>query len=243
MNCIDVHRMLTADPTHRDQAILSHLAQCSACTRFAKSNQQFEQSLHNAANLEIPDGLAKRILLKQNFKQQHQQRHQRFKFVAVAASMLLALSVSLNFTLLNTEFNHWLNGSLSLEEVAIQHVADELDHLSENKAVKLASLNTLLRPFNLKFNRSIGQLNYVSTCPIRNSRGVHIVLQNKKGLATVLVMPGEYTPARTTYLKGDFQATIIPVKNGSIAIIAYKESEPDLLQNLEKELANAIQTI
>lgn len=239
MNCIDVHRKLTAEPNSQDKAILSHLEECSACASFLNSIQQFDQSLNKATKIEIPEGLADRILLKQNFKQQHQLRANRFKLFALAASLLLVLSVSFN----STNLMNMLDQSLSLEEIAINHVIDEIDHLNENKNIQLAKLNTVLHPFNIKMKYPIGQINYASTCPIRNSRGVHIVLQEKNETATLLVMPGEYIKTRKIHTMNGFTTTIFPTQNGSIAIVTKKASVSAIVENLEKNLSRAIQYI
>lgn len=239
MNCIDVHRKLSAEPNSKDEAILSHLEECSACASFLNSIQQFEQSLNMAAKIEIPEGLADRILLNQNFKQQYQLRTNRFKLFALAASLLLVLSVSFN----STNLMNMLNQSLSLEEVVINHVVDELDHLNQNKNIQLARLNTVLQPFNIKMKHTIGKINYAGTCHIRNSRGVHIVLQEKNETTTLLVMPGEYVKTRKTHTKNGFTTTIFPTQNGSIAIVTKKGSKPAIVENLEKNLGKAIQYI
>ncbi len=233
MNCIDVHRKLTTEPDNRDEAVNAHLQQCQSCNRFAQSLEQFDHTLHDAANIKVPEGLAERILLKHSFQQQRQQRTTRLKLYAIAASIVVVLGISFHF-------NHPLT---SLEEVTINHVANEIDHLNEHRNVQLAKLNTVLQPFNIKLNKSIGQVSYAGSCPIRNSRGVHIVLQGENETATVLLMPGEHVTTRTTLIKGDFKSVIIPVKNGSIAIITRKNSQEELEKHIEQSLYQAIQYI
>jgi len=239
MNCIDVHRKLATDPANRDEAVITHLEQCSACSSFAKSIDQFDNSLLNAANVDVPDGLVERILLKQSFKQQRYQRNNRFKFYGLVASIILVVGVSLNLK----NFNIILNHTLSLEEVAINHVTSEIDHLHEKKNIQLAKLNTMLQPFNLKFKNKIGQINYAGSCPIRKSRGVHIVVQGEKETATLLVMPGEYIQSRKSHTKGDFTTTLLPTDNGSIAIVSNKNGEAEFVKELEKDLKNSIHFI
>jgi len=234
MNCIDVHRKLTAEPNNRDTAICEHLNSCSACTKFATSIEQFDSTLHDVTNINIPDGLAERILLKQNFKQQRQAI--QFKRYALAASVFLVVGVSL-------VLNNTLNNSLSLEVVTIDHVTDERHHLSENKNVQLAKLNTILKPFNIQFKNKIGHVNYAGSCPIRNARGAHIVLRSDDETATLLVMPGEYVTARTSFTKGEFKTLIIPTKNGSIAIITDKNAKVAIEKNIENRLNQTIQYI
>ncbi len=239
MNCIDVHRKLTADPSIQDEPVLAHLSQCTACANFAKSIDQFEQSLQPAAKIDVPDGLAERILLKHNFRQQHQQRSIRFKLYAIAASLFLVLGISLNIG----NFNTVRENALTLEEVAINHVIEERNHLTENKDIQLAALNKILEPFKLKFKQTIGKINYAGSCPIHNSPGVHIIVQEKNTTATLLLMPGEYVKHRRTHSKDGFTTTVIPTQNGSMAIVTEKGSQPELIKAIEKDLNKAIQYI
>lgn len=238
MNCIDVHRKLTAEPNAATQNknITAHLAQCNACAKFANSIQQFDQALHAAAKTDIPDGLAERILLKQNFIQQHQRR-KGYKLFALVASLFLVMALSFNSNIFSSLVD---DAALSLEDTAINHVASELDHLKKNKNIQLTQLNNLLQPFNIQFKNAIGNINYAGTCPIRNSRGVHIVLQEKNIITTLLVMPGEYIKARRTYSKGNFNTTLIPTQNGSIAIVTEKNNSAEQSHKLEKDLNQAL---
>jgi len=239
MNCIDVHRKLTTHPATLDEDVAQHIAQCATCAKYAQSMHDFDQSLQQAANIDVPDGLAERILLKQNFKHQHQQRHQRFRLYAIAASLFIAIGIGLN---VNT-FQSMLDDSLSLEEVALRHVTSELDHLNDKKNVQLAKLNTVLQPFNIQLKKQIGQVNYAGTCPIRNSRGVHIVLEDQGKTATLLLMPGEYVNNRKMLTKDGFTTTVIPTQNGSIAIVTDKDSNGELLRSIETNLDQSIQYI
>lgn len=236
MNCIDVHRKLITEPNNRDDAVNAHLSECSACANFAESVKQFDRSIHNATSINVPDGLAERILLKQSFKQQHRLRANRFKFYAIAASVILIFGVSFNFN--NSPWQ-----KESLEDATINHVANEAKHLSEENNVQLAKLNNMLQPFNIKLNNTIGQVNYAGTCPIRNLRGVHIILRAGNETATLLVMPGEYISKRTSRTKGNFKTTIVPTKNGSIAIVTPRNSKAGLEKSIENKLNQAIQYI
>ncbi len=238
MNCIDVHRKLATEPNSRDDAINAHLQTCSACTKFAESIEQLDRSIHDAANITVPDGLAERILLKQSFKQQRQLRTNRFKFYAVAASVLLLFGLSLNL-----HYLPWQKNALSLGDIAINHVTQEMYHLTKNNNIQLAKLNHVLQPFNIKLNKPIGSIIYAGACPIQNSRGVHIVLRTKNETATLLVMPDENITRRISLTKDGFKATIVPAKNGSIAIITSLDSKADLEQRIENSLNQAIDYI
>ncbi|VAW92440.1 hypothetical protein MNBD_GAMMA23-411 [hydrothermal vent metagenome] len=238
MNCIDAHRKLTTAPSIRDDTLNNHLQACSACAKFAESVEQLDHSIHDAANINVPDGLAERILLKHSFKQQHRLRTTRFKFYVMAASVILVFGLSLHFNYLP-----WQKNALSLGDVAINHVTNEMNHLNENNNVQLAKLNRVLQPFNIKFTSAIGRVSYAGACPIRNSRGAHIVLSTENETVTLLVMPGEYVNTRTSLTKSGFKTTIVPTKNGSIAIITPQNSKAELQQSIENSLNQAIEYI
>ena len=239
MNCIDVHRKLTADPSLRDEPISKHLSECASCSKFAASINDFNQTLEAATNIDVPEGLTDRILLKHSFKQQHQQKSQRIKFYAIAASLFLVVGISFNLD----KFNYINHNHSSIEQVALNHVINEQHHLHDKNDVQLSALNKMVQPFNLKFKQSIGTINYAGTCPIRKTRGAHIVIQNQQTTATLLLMPGEFVDGRSKSQRDNFTATIIPVKNGSIAIITNTNSKAELQEQIEKSLQESMQVI
>lgn len=160
----------------------------------------------------------------------------RFKLFAIAASLLFAIGLGF----ITNIFTSLSDSSLTLEDVAINHVTNEIDHLSENNNIQLAKLNSILKPFNIQFKMPMGKINYAGTCPIRNSKGVHIILQNKNAIATLLLMPGEYIKRRRSDSKGDFKTTLIPTHNGSIAIVTEKDNPSTFTKQLEKELTQTM---
>ena len=232
MNCLDVRRHLDSDPANKTDALASHLSSCAACSEYAQHIEKSEKKLLSALTTDVPDGLAYRILLAKDIHVQQKNKQSRLRLYSIAASLLL--TVGLVSTLL------FVNHPYSLQQVALQHIQDELRHLSDRKNVQLSTLNNVLSPFSVKFNNMIGTINYAGACNIRNNRGVHIVLQGKTEPVTLLIMPGEYVKQRQHINGKQFKGVIVPVKNGSIALIGRSASEID---TLEKTLQRSLQFI
>jgi len=93
MECLEVRRLLTANPQHRDDAVVRHLHDCKTCAVFSQQMRQEERLLESALQLEVPDGLAERILLNQSTAIRTRRRH-RFG-LAIAATVMLSVGITI----------------------------------------------------------------------------------------------------------------------------------------------------
>jgi len=215
MNCLDVCRHLKTDSYSDDVSIKTHLASCDSCTAYAAQQTQLNNSLEHVINIKAPDGLASRILLQQSINEKHQSGKRRNRYYAVAASMLLGISVITAGLIVNAPD--------SLQQVALNHVKNEQQHLSDNNNVQLVKLNDILQEFNIRLDSSLGKINYAGSCMIRNSKGVHIVVQAKTGPVTILLMPDEQLKERQDLSDAKFSGSVVPIEKGSFAIIGGKQ--------------------
>ena len=218
MRCLEVRHSLNTEPTNKTSEIVEHLKRCSECNQYARQVDQFESKLTDSFKVDVPDGLAYRILLTQNITTHRANKVARRRFYGIAASVLITSSLVSGLIYYNQPY--------SLEQVALSHVEAEQYHLNDKNNVQLAALNIILNPLNIKLNESIGTINYAGTCKIRNNRGGHVVLQGKKAPVTLLLMPGEYVAQKETLTDEKFKGVILPIENGSIALIG--EDEKDL---------------
>ena len=216
MNCLDIRRHLLADPNSHDEAIHSHIKECVECARFANDLMAFESDLNHASKVEVPEGLASRILLRQRLSVE-QKRRKQFG-MATAAVFLLGFVVVISGFLTNGSGG---SDSQSLAQVVLQHVNDELHHLQDHKNLSIQQLNSVLENHGNKFKALPGRtINYAGACPIRDRQGAHVIVGSPSGPITVLFMPGEFVGERAQLQDERFQGVIIPTEQGSMAIIA-----------------------
>jgi hypothetical protein len=229
INCIDVCRQLRSGSYLDDINITSHLKTCEACSAYAAQQDKLTHSMEQAMNVDAPEGLASRILLQQSISENNHIGITRNRIYAIAASILLSVSLVSGYL--------FLNKPVSLEQVALNHVKGELRHLKDRNNVPLLKVNDLLKPFNMKLNKSLGEINYAGSCVIKDSKGVHIVVQTETGPVTILLMPGEFVKNRKLVDDALYSGAVVPIENGSFAIIGGKRES---LSELEQRIKSGI---
>ncbi|NOY65818.1 MAG: DUF3379 domain-containing protein [Gammaproteobacteria bacterium] len=225
INCIDVRRLLLSNPADLEKDTLQHLNICPSCKKAALDASGFDDRLLSALKVPVPDGLANKILLTKGIHENLQQRRARNWFRAVAASIVLTTSIIVSLM--------YPDSPASVSDIALAHIKAEPHHLQDRKNIKLTKLDKIIKPFNMKINISSQRIHYAGTCKIRRSIGAHIVIQGKKAPLTILLMPDEKVSSRQTINEDNFSGIIVPVKNGSIAIIGDKQED---LNAFEKQI-------
>lgn len=136
---------------------------------------------------------------------------------AVAATVVLASSIALRMSGVFTTY-----GSLSEEVLA------HLDHEPQalvvtDVAVSDARLQRVV-PSNLAdFAQSTALITYANPCKINGNLAPHLVIQGQYGPVTIILMPEEAV-AEVTPIEGDnVHGMIVPVGDGSIAIVGARE--------------------
>ena len=227
MECLEVRRLLMANPNHRDDAFVMHLHECNSCAAFSQQLQLEAHQVEKALQLDVPQGLAERILLNQSTVIRTRRR-QRFGLALVAT---VVLSVGVSFGLLR---NGMQDG---LQDVVIAHIKAEPEHLSSQHVASLADLNTLMSEHGVRLTHSIGTVNYAGSCVIRRTKGIHLVVDAKGNPVTVLYMPDETVPHSEAFVGQQFQGVILPTGKGSLAIVGQDDSSvQEVTQRFESAL-------
>jgi hypothetical protein len=209
MNCLEYRRRRSAEPASREARLLTHEQGCPACSAFAQRHREFEAPLESALQIEVPQGLASRILLAQSLAQRSRWRAWQRPVYALAASVLLVLGITARL---------WLAGP-SLEQAVLAHVHDELQHLAEQRTVPVADINRVMADFDRRVHAGLGTVHYAGRCAIRRHPGAHLVVAGDKGPVTILFMPGEKVAGRVMLEDARFDGVLIPAGEASFAIV------------------------
>ncbi|TNG01489.1 MAG: DUF3379 family protein [Gammaproteobacteria bacterium] len=199
-----------ADPDCKDEKFLHAKNSSDANRRILEQQRQADTDIRNAMQVDVPEGLEGRILLNQSLKEKKQKSQWLKNIYTIAASLLMVAVILIQV----------LPGTQSIETVVLAHIHDELDHLQDQRNVSSDALNRLIGTFGGHFEISPGQVNYAGLCNIRNGQGMHIVLESEQGPVTVLIMPEESIDKRLTVSDKRFNGVILPVENGSLAVVA-----------------------
>lgn len=126
----------------------------------------------------------------------------------------------------------------SLAEQILAHLDHEPHALRvSDEAVSDARLTQIV-PANLALlDHSAGLITYAQTCKINGKLSPHLVIQGRNGPVTVILMPEERVRSAQTITGERINGVILPVGNGSIAIIG---SEYEDLEPIQRRLIDSV---
>jgi hypothetical protein len=150
---------------------------------------------------------------------------------AIAATVVLATSISLRTSSLFQSYD-------SLAEEVLAH----LDH--EPGALRITDVPVSDQQFARAipaslgtFDRSTSLVTYARVCVINGHDVPHLVIQGQYGPVTILLMPEEMVAEETPIDGASVKGVILPVGQGSIAIIGDREEQ---LEPIQKNVVNSV---
>lgn len=234
MDELEFRRNAYADPNNQSPEFLTRTRESEQNQKFVDEMKAFDDALEaGLKDIEVPEGLADKILLNQTFEQyQDNQKHSRWH-LAIAASVAFFIGLSINLINFNP------SSSPSIGEVAIEHVKNELiftQHIDE--AANLQTVNAKLAKYGGQVEQSLGHVYYVNHCSFGGEAAFHMILQGEHEKVTVFVVPkSTKMPTQPMFTQGDMQAMVTPVQNANLVLVAPK-GEP--MEKLEQKLSQRI---
>lgn len=146
-----------------------------------------------------------------------------------AMAATVALAAFLGFQVGNNK--HDDHDGDALEEQVLAHLDGELiSYRITDVPVSDDRLTRVVPADVATMNHDAGLITYAMSCSINGKDVPHLVIQGEKGPITILLMPHEKV-AEARELEGEnIHGLIIPVGDGSIAIVGGKEESLDRVQ-------------
>ncbi|GLS89058.1 hypothetical protein GCM10007916_01250 [Psychromonas marina] len=176
----------TATPNDKSDDFLQRLADSDKDKAMVKEAKQFDANLKAILKVDVPEGLADKILLEQSFAIEKERIMSGRWHIAIAAS--IAFIVGITLPLLNN-FSH---SPSDIGEVAMQHVQAEYYFTAQsNERADLKMVNAKLARYGAKAHGGLGEVTYVNYCSLDGTPALHMVVQGEKGQITVFIVPGD----------------------------------------------------
>ena len=232
MNCEEYEEAIAANPAFEGGA--SHVAACSNCQAYQREMLALNVKIAKAMQLDVPDlqipelpdidtGAIATLPVRK--------RWLKPMLFAVAATVILATSISLRVSGVFQSY-----GSLAEEVLA------HMDH--EPGALRVTdepvSDTRLARAVPAKlaiFDRDASLITYAQSCKINGKDVPHLVIQGEDGPVTILLMPDEKIAEVTPIDGKNVKGVILPVGDGSIAIVGGREEQ---LESIQKNVVNSV---
>ncbi len=229
MNCLKARRMISTDVKDTSADLRQHLAECVTCLSFYEQQVRFNSKLKEAIEVDVPEGLGARILVEHKLNQKRVVG-KKYRWAAMAASVLLVVAVSLVST---------LHSPPSLASVILNHVKEEAAILDEQGNVSLERLNQLLKPHGVKADENIGHATHAGNCLIANKLGAHIVFEGKNTPVTLIIVPHQLPKGKVTIDDREFKGIVMSTRRGALALLS--EDQESLLE-FEDRLSRSLMT-
>ncbi len=234
MNCEDYKQALTTDPELGNES--GHANTCAECAQYRAEILALDMKIAAAMELSVPE-------LKMPELPELDTAHvvslsarrsiSKPAWFALAASVLLAVVVGSRFTDPGMEETFG-----TLEQQVLAHVDHEpMALLPSSTPVSDSRLANAVPNRIATMNRGIGLITFAEFCSINGKDVPHLVIQGERGPITILLMPHEKVAEATTFDGVNIRGVILPVGDGSIAIIGDRE-EP--LEEVQQNVLDSV---
>jgi hypothetical protein len=182
MDDLQFRRTIYADPDCSDKSVLDAAAHDAAKQEFWDELKKLDNSIVQASKVDVPAGLAQKLILKQTVEQHKVDRKRTKVHLALAASIAFAFGISV--TMLQQP-------AIDLGEHALAHIYHEGDGfaLKANGDVSLTQVNAKLASLGTQFTGKVGRIYFANFCNFDGLRSFHMVMQGEHGKVTVFVLP------------------------------------------------------
>jgi len=233
MNCEEYQQAVGADPGFTGGS--EHLESCAACQSWRSDMLALEAKLQQALALEVPALVMPELpdLGADNVVTRLPQRQRMVPlWLAAAASILVAVFLGVRF-LGNTAITP---DALASEVLA--HVNHEPSALNITDVPVPAEQLRDVVPANLaEMGSTTGLITFAATCPINGHNIPHLVVQGETGPITILLLPSEKIGSAIELDNDVNHGVILPVGDGSVAIIGSKQER---LEQLQQRVVDAV---
>ena len=231
MTCIDFRRLLLTDPGLADAEFAEHRRSCAECADAVERSAHCEWRLCQAVNVEVPENLASRILLKQSFEIQAERPWWRTRRAyALAAGMLLMvglISLGLGSYLEQRRLNEELLALINGAPYA----------LAASEPISGSEISAALEPAGLDLAGDIGAVTYAGRCVVAGKLSGHIVVQGDTAPITVFLIAKQLVADRATIRSNLYSGILMRQGTGTIAIVSTPEQS---LEKVEARIRSAI---
>ncbi len=219
MDDLEFRRRVMSEPKQKSNELAESLASNDANKKFLDEILSLDAKISDAMNVDVPDGLADRILFNQSSDADNVTD---ISFARKA--MAMAASVAFVIGLIVGQLN-WGNllvppAQASLADIAVTHVINEkafVDNLDEQ--VSSRQINAKMAPFSYKLTKNFPyHVYYLNHCGFGNSDAVHMVFQGDTGKVT-LFLTSMTAEASANFSKDGMSGKIETIGNKTLILV------------------------
>ncbi|MEJ2602918.1 MAG: DUF3379 family protein [Gammaproteobacteria bacterium] len=228
MLCEDFRKTLDVDPGADFPGRAAHAAACDDCARYAAEAAVFERKLAAALAIDVPDldirlpddPEESDVVSLDDRRAARRGTGTRWRGLPAWAGIAAALVLGIALVLGPGGAPQQPEPAALAAEVIAHMRHEPYSRVVTSEAVGASELQGVLSPAVSRLDSGrLGLVTYARTCPINGRPVPHLVVQGADGPVTLLLMPGEKIEAPVPLEGNGFHGVILPVGDGSIAVI------------------------
>ncbi len=213
------------------------LAQCEECRALLEEMRALDAQLKQAMAIDVPPLSMPELPAIDTDKVVGLPTRRRVAkapvWLATAAAVTLAA-----FLGVNSFIGHDHDNSLAITDQIIAHMDHEPWSLVVTDVpVSDRRLNRIVPASVANVSHDAGLITYAESCEINGNVVPHLVIQGERGPVTIILLPDEKIDATTPFEGGGFTGILVPVGEGSIAIIG--EEGPENLNRIREQFVSS----
>lgn len=227
--CDEYRQAVMADPAFDDE----HVERCPDCRAYRERVFALDRRIEEALSIPVPPLAMPELpdIDTGNTVALPKRRRKPMTWLALAAGVVAA--AVLGFRMLGSGLDQ-----PSLEAEILAHLDHEPYALRVTDEPVAESRLARVVPGRLaQLDHSAGLITYAQSCVINGHRVPHLVIQGERGPVTILLMPEETVTAAKSITGATVEGVILPVGEGSVAIIGEKGEN---LERIETNVKNSI---
>ncbi len=232
-DCDACREILCADP--RSDRAREHLGECAACRAYHADMLAFDADIARALAIPVPafdlTALPAADFAGEPFSARRQRGVPGSAWLALAATVVLGV-------LLGVRYAGEELVAPSLGEQILAHISHESGSLVRSDQPVGSERLARIVPGNIaELGPETGLVTYAQSCIINGHSVPHLVVQGEHGPVTILLMPHETVAEPQEFDDGVLQGVVLPVGEGSIAIVG---EHPADLDRLRETMRNSV---
>lgn len=230
MNCDEYREAIGADPRFDGGA--GHVAGCQACRDYRAAIVDLDGKIARALAIDVPPlAMPELPEIETGNVVTLRRRLSPPGWLAVAATVVLAAFVAVRMLAPGQVY-------ASLADEVLAHMGHEPDSLRvTDEAVPDGRLRSVVAGDVAEFDQEKALITYAQTCVINGRDVPHLVMQGERGPVTILLMPEEKVAGAVPLDDATWHGVILPVGNGSIAIIGGRD---EAIDDVEQTVLNSV---
>lgn len=220
MTCDEYRSAIAAEPGATTGALETHAAECAACAAFARSMLSLDGLILKALQVDVPELRVPELPSTEESSNVVRLPARRLPVplaLGLAASIVLATVLVVRSLAPASDYP-------SLESEILAHLDHEQGALTVTTEAEAGwRIDNVIGPY-AQVDSSAGLISYARTCVIDGHAVPHLVLQGESGPVTLILLPDEKIDAARPIEGESVRGVILPVGDGSIAIISDRDA-------------------